>query len=74
MLFRSGIALVIAGIIQLGIPFVGFLLSGTGLLCLGIGMLLVMLTGFLGKTVLPAIVRGFVNICRLPFKNRSVTA
>ena len=74
VLMGVGIALVIAGIIQLGIPFVGFLLSGTGLLCLGIGMLLVMLTGFLGKTVLPAIVRGFVNICRLPFKNRSVTA
>ena len=73
-LMGVGIALVIAGIIQLGIPFVGFLLSGTGLLCLGIGMLLVMLTGFLGKTVLPAIIRGFVNICRLPFKNRSVTA
>ena len=73
-LMGVGIALVIAGIIQLGIPFVGFLLSGTGLLCLGIGMLLVMLTGFLGKTILPAIIRGFVNICRLPFKNRSVTA
>jgi uncharacterized membrane protein len=67
-----GTALIIAGIIKLGIPFIGFLLCGAGLLSLGIGMLLVMVTIFIGKTVFPAIVRGFVNICRMPFKNRSV--
>ncbi|MBE5966246.1 MAG: DUF1700 domain-containing protein [Lachnospiraceae bacterium] len=73
-LMGVGVALVIAGIIKLGIPFIGFVLCGVGLLSLGLGMLLVMLTGFIGKTVFPAIVRGIVNICRLPFKNRSVTA
>lgn len=67
-----GTALVITGVIKLGIPFVGFLLCGVGLLSLGGGMLLVMLTIFIGRTVIPAIVRGFVHICRLPFKNRSV--
>ncbi|NLP34026.1 MAG: DUF1700 domain-containing protein [Clostridiales bacterium] len=69
-----GTALIIAGIIKLGVSFIGFLFCGIGLISLGLGMLLVMLTIFIGKTVFPAIIRGFVYICRLPFKNRSVMA
>lgn len=69
-----GTALIIAGIIKLGIPFIGFLLCGIGLLSLGTGMLLVMLTAFIGKTIFPAIIRGIVKVCKLPFENRSVIA
>lgn len=69
-----GTALIIAGIIKLGVPFIGFLLCGVGLLSLGAGMLFVMLTIFIGKTLFPAIIRGIVKVCKLPFENRSVMA
>jgi uncharacterized membrane protein len=70
----AGIALFIAGLIQLSVPFIGLLFCGCGLIILGIGMLFVLFTGFLCKTVLPALIKGVVNLCRLPFQNRSVTA
>lgn len=73
-LMGLGTALIIAGIIKLGIPFIGFFLCGIGLLSLGTGMLFVMLTVFIGKTIFPAIIRDIVKICRLPFENRSVMA
>jgi len=69
-----GIALFISGLIQISAPFIGLLLCGVGLIVLGLGMLFSLVSTLLCKNVLPAMVRGFVNICRLPFKNRSVTA
>jgi len=69
-----GIALFISGLIQISAPFTGLLLCGVGLIVLGLGMLFSLVSTLLCKNVLPAMVRGFVNICRLPFKNRSVTA
>lgn len=68
----SGIALIFAGIVKMGIPFLGLGLCGAGLLLLGIGMLFILLSAWLCKKALPAIIRGIVNLCRLPFKNRSV--
>jgi uncharacterized membrane protein len=70
----AGIALIVAGLIQLGVPLVGLLLCGCGLIVLGLGMLFAIATAAFCRKVLPALVRGFVNLCRLPFKNRSVTA
>lgn len=69
-----GVALFIAGLVQLSVPFFGLLLIGIGLIVLGTGMLLTLACIALCKNVLPALMRGIVNLCRLPFKNRSVMA
>jgi uncharacterized membrane protein len=69
-----GIALFVSGLIQITVPFIGLVLCGIGLIVLGLGMLFMLLCTLLCKNVLPAIVRGFVNLCRLPFRNRSVMA
>lgn len=70
----AGIAMVFAGLFKMGIPYIGLAICGGGLLILGIGILFVLLSVCLCKTVVPAIIRGIVYICRLPFKNRSVSA
>lgn len=73
-LVPSGIAMIFAGLVKMGIPTIGLSLCGGGLVLLGLGVLFVMLSVWLCKTLLPAIIKGIVNICRLPFKNRSVSA
>ncbi len=73
-LICAGIALFVAGIIQLSAPLIGLAFIGGGLLVFGIGMLLTMACVALCKTVVPALIKGVVNLCRLPFKNRSVMA
>lgn len=73
-LICAGIALFIAGLVQMSVPLIGIAFVGGGLVVFGIGMLLTMACATLCKIVLPAMVKGFVNLCRLPFKNRSVMA
>lgn len=73
-LICAGVALVVAGLIQMSMPLIGFAFVGGGLIVFGIGMLLTMACVGLCRTVLPAIIKGFVNLCRMPFKNRSVMA
>lgn len=70
----AGIALFIAGLIQISVPLVGAMMIGCGLLVLGLGMMFLLASILLCKKVLPAVIRGFVALCRLPFKNRSVMA
>lgn len=69
-----GIALFVSGLVSLSAPLVGLLLIGSGLLVLGLGMLFGLASVLLCKNVLPAIFKGIVELCRLPFKNRSVIA
>lgn len=69
-----GVAIFIAGLIQLTAPMFGLLLVGIGLLVFGTGMLFTLACIALCKNVLPTMIRGIVNLCRLPFKNRSVMA
>ena len=73
-LICAGIALFVAGIIQLSAPLLGLAFIGGGLVVFGIGMLLTMACVALCKTVVPALIKGIVNLCRMPFKNRSVMA
>jgi len=73
-LICAGIALFIAGLVQMSAPLIGMAFVGAGLLVFGIGMLLTMACAALCRIVLPAMIKGFVNLCRLPFKNRSVMA
>lgn len=70
----AGIALFVAGLVQISVPFIGLLLCGGGLIILGLGMLFTIACGALCTKALPAMIRGIVNLCRLPFKNRSVMA
>jgi len=70
----AGIVLFIAGLIQLSAPYTGLVLIGGGLIVFGVGMLLVIACISICKYVLPAMMKGLVNLCRLPFKNRSVMA
>lgn len=69
-----GIAMIFIGIVNIGIPFMGLAHCGAGLLILGLGILFVMLSLWLSKTLFPAIIKGIVYIIRLPFQNRSVSA
>jgi Predicted membrane protein len=73
-MFFAGLALFIAGIAEIAVPFVGFLMCGAGLIVFGLGMLFLTFTALLCKYVLPAIFKGVVNVCRMPFQNRSVIA
>jgi uncharacterized membrane protein len=69
-----GIALFIAGLVQISVPFIGVLMVGCGLLVFGIGMMFTLACILLCSKVLPAFIRGIVSMCRAPFKNRSVMA
>ncbi|HWT73523.1 MAG TPA: DUF1700 domain-containing protein [Mobilitalea sp.] len=69
-----GIALFVAGLVQITAPLIGLLFIGCGLLVLGLGMLFTLACVMLCKTVLPAFIKGILELCRLPFKNRSVMA
>lgn len=67
-----GIAMIFIGIFKLGVPVLGLSLCGGGLVLIGLGVLFVLLSIWLGKTLIPALIRGIVYIFRLPFQNRSV--
>jgi uncharacterized membrane protein len=69
-----GIALFVAGILQFTVPLIAMLMIGTGLVIFGIGMLLVLAAAMICKYLIPPIIRGIVELCRLPFKNRRVMA
>jgi uncharacterized membrane protein len=69
-----GISLFVAGLIQISVPFIGAVMVGGGLIVLGLGMLLTLACIMICKKVLPGMIRGFVDLCRRPFKNRRVMA
>ena len=73
-LIGAGLVLFIAGLVELSTPVIGLLMMGGGLIVLGIGMLFTTAVAIVCKKVLPVVVMGFVNLCRLPFKNRRVMA
>ena len=71
----AGIVLLVVGIIKMfALPFGGMCLIGTGLVCAGIGILFVILSVWICRMAIPAVIRGVVNICRIPFnKKRGAT-
>ncbi len=73
-LIGSGLVLFVAGLAELATPFYGLLMMGGGLVALGLGMLTTLAVGFVCKKVLPVLINGFVNLCRLPFRNRRAMA
>ncbi|MFT4143127.1 MAG: DUF1700 domain-containing protein [Mobilitalea sp.] len=73
-LIVSGIAVFFYGLIQLSVPLIGILFVGISLILFGLGMLLTIFCIFICRTVLPAMFRFFIDLCRLPFKNRGAMA
>lgn len=70
----SGVVLFILGLVNIFIvPVAGMLLLGGGLLVFGIGLLFALLTTGCVK-IIPSLVRGFVGICKAPFKMGGVAA
>jgi uncharacterized membrane protein len=77
-LIISGIIVIFVGIVKLiTIPAVGIFLAGSGLIVFGVGLLFTMATiGISSKLfpLIPEVFRWFINLCRLPFRNRRVEA
>ncbi len=63
-----GITVFAIGIFQIQIPVALLALSGSGLLIFGLGVLFLLCSTILCKKILPAMIKGFVELCRLPFK------
>lgn len=70
-----GIGLTVLGLVKLAaLPALGITYAGTGLILFGVGLLFTIATVGLSIKVIPGIFRGFIHLCRLPFKRRSVIA
>lgn len=70
-LLVCGLILFVVGFITLfSVPFAGIFTSGVGFIVLALGILFGLLTIWIYAKALPACIRGFVALCRLPFKNR----
>ncbi len=72
-MIASGVGLFILGLAQIGFPFALLALCGSGLVVFGLGVLFLLFSVMICKRLVPAMIRGIVSLCRLPFKNRSVT-
>lgn len=73
-LLIGGLVLFIGGVIQLFLtPMNGILMCGFGLVLFGLGTLAAILTMVVCTKVIPTIVSGIVDLCKLPFKKRGVT-
>lgn len=65
----TGVVLVVVGIANIfSASPAGILLCGLGFLFFGAGMLFLIATVFVCKTLLPILAKGFVSLCRLPFQ------
>jgi len=74
-LFVGAFALLVVGIFNMAtLPFVSLVLIGVGLLLAALGMLFLILTVLICGKLIPAVCRGIVYICRLPFKKKEVIA
>lgn len=74
-LLISGVVVFCVGIATLfHIPFAGIFTMGVGLIIFALGILFGLLTIWIYAKALPACIRGFVALCKLPFKNRRAVA
>ena len=76
MLFRSGFAILITGIILIGTgiaeifvtPAVGLALTGVGCLIFALGIMLSLFTIWCCIKILPWLIRGIVGLVSYPFR------
>lgn len=67
-----GGALVVFAVVNLAaFPASAVCILGGGLVCVGIGLLLTLLMCWLAAKTVPALCRGFVNLCSLPFRRKN---
>lgn len=74
----AGIAVLIAGIVMIGVafakifvaPMAAVYLMGGGMVCTGLGLALTVLMAWLMVKVVPMACRGFVSLCKWPFRKR----
>lgn len=68
----TGFVLLVSGAIVLfAEPLVGFFVIGGGLILTGIGLMIATLGGWIIVKAIPPMIRGFVDLCRLPFRGRA---
>lgn len=71
----AGIIVTIVGIVKLvTLPMMGVSLTGIGLVLFGVGALFAIATAWITVKAIPTIFHFIVDVCKLPFKNRRVTA
>jgi len=70
VLFFVGIVVCVSGIIAMFTNFAtGFLILGSGMVLIGISIIFTALIVNLYIVLIPKIIRGIVNVCKLPFRN-----
>ena len=67
----AGIALIVAGFVELiTAPYAAMCLIGGGFVLTGFSIIGILLMIMVCAAVIPAVVRGFVHICKKPFKRK----
>ncbi|MBD5545531.1 MAG: DUF1700 domain-containing protein [Lachnospiraceae bacterium] len=72
--FAAIVCLVVSIVKLVTIPLAGIILMGIGLLLMGLCFLSALITWKVCAVIVPAIVRGIVYLCRLPFHGRKGAA
>lgn len=71
----AGVALVAFGIgTMFGAPLSALLLSGSGLMLTGAGIICIIAGAWVCSKIIPAIIRGVVKLCRMPFNGKEKSA
>ena len=71
VILAAGIALLLFAIANLAaFPSSAVCILGGGMVCAGIGLLMTVLMGWLAAKTIPAMCRGFVSLCSLPFHRK----
>ena len=68
----SGVVVAVTGIALIVIPPAGMIVIGVGILLFVLGLIATAGTVKLCIIVYPAMIRGFVNLCRRPFYGKAV--
>ncbi len=68
----SGVVVAVTGLVLLAIPPAGMIVTGIGILLFVLGLMATVGTVKLCIIVYPAMIRGFVNLCRRPFYGKAV--
>lgn len=66
-----GIVLFVVGLLKIFLaPIASLCLIGTGMVLIGLGILFLLATTWLCAKAIPAVVRGIVYVCRIPFRRK----
>lgn len=75
VLLVAGCTLFAVAIVKLfTLPILGICIMGISFMLIAIGIILTILNVWIWKTVVPAVLRGIIKLCRMPFERRERTA